>query len=122
MNELAGPYDGLDRFECRKKIVADLKEQGILTKIEEHTHSVGHSERSGAVVEPYLSTQWFVRMQPLAELPSRMPSLVKGFALCRIALKRSISIGLRTSEIGASPVNFGGATEFRPGTVAIVGI
>lgn len=67
MNELAGPYEGLDRFECRKKIVADLKEQGILTKIEEHTHSVGHSERSGAVVEPYLSTQWFVRMQPLAE-------------------------------------------------------
>lgn len=67
MNELAGPYTGLDRFECRKKIVTDLQEQGILTEIEEHTHSVGHSERSGAVVEPYLSTQWFVRMQPLAE-------------------------------------------------------
>lgn len=67
MNENAGPYQGLDRFECRKKIVADLKEQGVLLKIEEHTHQVGHSERSGAVVEPYLSTQWFVSMKPLAE-------------------------------------------------------
>ncbi|TSB46251.1 valine--tRNA ligase [Alkalicoccobacillus porphyridii] len=67
MNENAGKYNGLDRFECRKQIVADLQEQGVLFKIEEHTHSVGHSERSGAVVEPYLSTQWFVNMQPLAD-------------------------------------------------------
>lgn len=67
MNENAGPYQGLDRFECRKKIVADLEKQGVLFKIEEHVHSVGHSERSGAVVEPYLSTQWFVEMKPLAE-------------------------------------------------------
>ncbi|NQX69556.1 valine--tRNA ligase [Paenibacillus alba] len=67
MNANAGPYQGLDRFECRKRIVADLKEQGVLIKIEEHVHQVGHSERSGAVIEPYLSTQWFVKMQPLAE-------------------------------------------------------
>ncbi|MEQ6375764.1 valine--tRNA ligase [Bacillaceae bacterium S4-13-56] len=67
MNENAGEYQGLDRFECRKQIVNDLKEQGVLFNIEEHAHSVGHSERSGAVVEPYLSTQWFVKMQPLAE-------------------------------------------------------
>ncbi|MDM5315699.1 valine--tRNA ligase [Fictibacillus sp. b24] len=67
MNENAGKYQGLDRFECRKQIVKDLQEQGVLFKIEEHMHSVGHSERSGAVVEPYLSTQWFVKMQPLAE-------------------------------------------------------
>ncbi|MDQ0232807.1 valine--tRNA ligase [Metabacillus malikii] len=67
MNEKAGIYNGLDRFECRKKIVSDLQEQGVLFKIEEHLHSVGHSERSGAVVEPYLSTQWFVKMQPLAD-------------------------------------------------------
>ncbi|MDN4592494.1 valine--tRNA ligase [Polycladomyces subterraneus] len=67
MNENAGPYQGLDRFECRKRIVQDLQEQGVLVHIEEHVHSVGHSERSGAVVEPYLSTQWFVRMKPLAE-------------------------------------------------------
>ncbi|MDN4072720.1 valine--tRNA ligase [Fictibacillus terranigra] len=67
MNENAGKYQGLDRFECRKQIVKDLKDAGVLFKIEEHMHSVGHSERSGAVVEPYLSTQWFVKMQPLAE-------------------------------------------------------
>ncbi|MBO8177331.1 MAG: valine--tRNA ligase [Bacillus sp. (in: Bacteria)] len=67
MNDEAGPYKGLDRFECRKQIVKDLQEQGVLFKIEEHLHSVGHSERSGAVVEPYLSTQWFVKMKPLAE-------------------------------------------------------
>ncbi|KZE64468.1 valine--tRNA ligase [Fictibacillus phosphorivorans] len=67
MNENAGDYQGLDRFECRKQIVKDLQEQGVLFKIEEHMHSVGHSERSGAVVEPYLSTQWFVKMKPLAE-------------------------------------------------------
>jgi valyl-tRNA synthetase len=66
MNENAGKYEGMDRFECRKQIIKDLQEQGVLIKIEEHMHSVGHSERSGAVVEPYLSTQWFVKMQPLA--------------------------------------------------------
>ncbi|MFJ6208213.1 valine--tRNA ligase [Lysinibacillus sp. NPDC092081] len=67
MNELAGKYNGMDRFECRKQIVADLQEAGVLIRIEEHSHSVGHSERSGAVVEPYLSAQWFVKMQPLAD-------------------------------------------------------
>jgi len=67
MNENAGKYEGMDRFECRKQIVKDLQEMDVLFKIEEHLHSVGHSERSGAVVEPYLSTQWFVDMKPLAQ-------------------------------------------------------
>ncbi|TCP32228.1 valyl-tRNA synthetase [Scopulibacillus darangshiensis] len=67
MNDNAGKYKGLDRFECRKQIIKDLEKDGILKEIEEHTHSVGHSERSGAVVEPYLSTQWFVKMEPLAD-------------------------------------------------------
>lgn len=67
MNENAGKYNGMDRFECRKQIVKDLQEQGVCFKMEDHLHSVGHSERSGAVVEPYLSTQWFVKMQPLAD-------------------------------------------------------
>ncbi|MFG6116419.1 valine--tRNA ligase [Halobacillus sp. MO56] len=67
MNENAGKYQGMDRFECRKQLVKDLQEQGILFEIEDHDHSVGHSERSGAVVEPYLSTQWFVNMEPLAK-------------------------------------------------------
>ncbi|MFC0014966.1 MULTISPECIES: valine--tRNA ligase [Allobacillus] len=67
MNENAGKYEGMDRFECRKQIVNDLQQEGVLFNIEDHMHSVGHSERSGAVVEPYLSTQWFVKMGPLAE-------------------------------------------------------
>ncbi|SIT83360.1 valine--tRNA ligase [Edaphobacillus lindanitolerans] len=67
MNGRAGKYEGMDRFECRKAIVKDLQDMGVLFEIEEHPHSVGHSERSGAVVEPYLSTQWFVKMQPLAD-------------------------------------------------------
>lgn len=67
MNENAGKYQGLDRFACRKQIVKDLQDQGVLFKIEEHIHSVGHSQRTNAVVEPYLSTQWFVKMKPLAE-------------------------------------------------------
>lgn len=67
MNENAGKYEGLDRFDCRKQIVKDLQDQAVLFNIEERVHQVGHSERSGAVVEPYLSTQWFVNMQPLAD-------------------------------------------------------
>lgn len=67
MNAEAGKYEGMDRFECRKQLVKDLLEEGLVIKIDEHVHSVGHSERSGAVVEPYLSTQWFVKMAPLAE-------------------------------------------------------
>ncbi|MDQ0269998.1 valine--tRNA ligase [Cytobacillus purgationiresistens] len=74
MNAKAGKYDGMDRFECRKQIVKDLQEDGVLFNIEEHMHSVGHSERSGAVVEPYLSTQWFVKMQPLADASVTMQS------------------------------------------------
>ncbi|HHW5129699.1 valine--tRNA ligase [Staphylococcus pseudintermedius] len=67
MNAEAGKYEGMDRFECRKQLVEDLLEEGLVIKIDDHVHSVGHSERSGAVVEPYLSTQWFVKMAPLAE-------------------------------------------------------
>lgn len=67
MNDLAGNYKGMDRFAARKLIVSDLKEIGRLEKIETMVHSVGHSERTGVVVEPRLSTQWFVKMAPLAK-------------------------------------------------------
>ncbi len=67
MNESAGKYQGLSREECREKLVEDLKKEDLLIKIEEMIHSVGHSERSDAVVEPYLSKQWFVKMRPLAD-------------------------------------------------------
>ena len=62
-----GKYSGLERYECRKLIVEDLKQQGILHNIEAHSHAVGHCSRCGTTVEPMLSKQWFVNMKPLAE-------------------------------------------------------
>ena len=67
MNENAGKYEGMDRFACREALVKDLKEHGYLIKVKPIVHSVGHSERSGVQVEPRLSTQWFVKMKPLAD-------------------------------------------------------
>lgn len=67
MNEKAGIYKGMDRYECRSALVEAIKKNGHLVKIEKMVHSVGHSERSDAVVEPMLSKQWFVKMKPLAE-------------------------------------------------------
>ncbi len=67
MNENAGKYKGLTREECRRQLVKDLEKEDLLIKIEPMVHSVGHSERSNAVVEPYLSKQWFVKMRPLAD-------------------------------------------------------
>ncbi len=66
MNENAGIYNGLDRFECRKQLLKDLKDQDLLISIEKITHNVGHSERTGVMVEPYLSKQWFVDMKKLS--------------------------------------------------------
>lgn len=67
MNELAHKYAGMDRFACREALVADFKAAGVVDHIEKHMHQVGHSERSNAIVEPYLSKQWFVKMEPLAK-------------------------------------------------------
>lgn len=67
MNELAGEYNGMDRYECREALIKRIEAEGNLIKIEEITHNVGHSERTHCVVEPYLSQQWFVKMKPLAD-------------------------------------------------------
>lgn len=67
MTKEAGPFAGLERYECRKQIVARLKEEGYLVKIEEHSHAVGHCQRCHNIVEPLVSTQWFVKMQPLVK-------------------------------------------------------
>ena len=67
MTEEAGPFAGFERYECRKQIVARLKEEGYLVKIEEHSHAVGHCQRCHNIVEPLVSTQWFVKMQPLVK-------------------------------------------------------
>jgi len=67
MNEEAGPYQGQDRLECRRNIVAELKAEGLLEKIDTYRHAVGHCYRCKTIVEPYLSQQWFVRIKPLAQ-------------------------------------------------------
>ncbi len=67
MNEQAGKYQGLDRWECRKQIVRDLEALGALVKVEDMSHAVGHCYRCNTAIEPMLSKQWFVKMKPLAE-------------------------------------------------------
>ncbi|MFZ5916134.1 MAG: valine--tRNA ligase [Chloroflexota bacterium] len=66
MNAAAGPYAGQDRYECRRNLVADLEKEGLLIQIENYQHALGHCQRCDTVVEPRISTQWFVRTQPLA--------------------------------------------------------
>ena len=67
MNDNAGQYKGLDRYEARKKMVADLESLGLMVKIEGHNHNVGTCQRCKTVIEPFISKQWYVRMKPLAE-------------------------------------------------------
>ena len=67
MNSYAGKYEGMDRYECRRAMVKDLEEQGLLVKVEDHSHNVGQCYRCGTTVEPIVSKQWFVKMKPLAQ-------------------------------------------------------
>ncbi|MDD2619188.1 MAG: valine--tRNA ligase, partial [Syntrophomonadaceae bacterium] len=67
MNENAGSYQGLDRKACRQQVIKDLEAQGLLLKVEDHNHAVGHCQRCDTVIEPLVSKQWFVKMKPLAE-------------------------------------------------------
>ncbi len=67
INENGGPYSGLDRYECRKKLLEDLEAQQLIEKVEPYVYAVGHCYRCETPIEPYISLQWFVRMKPLAE-------------------------------------------------------
>ncbi len=67
MNDLAGPYKGMDRFACRREILADLEQGGLLERVEPYHHAVGHCYRCKTMIEPLLSKQWFVKVAPLAE-------------------------------------------------------
>jgi valyl-tRNA synthetase len=67
MNELAGPYEGLDRYEAREAVVRDFEKEGLLLKTEPYEHSVGHCQRCDTAIEPRISTQWFLNVRPLAE-------------------------------------------------------
>ena len=71
MNDLAGPYKGMDRFVCRDKILEDLRQEGLLEKVETYQHAVGHCYRCKTMIEPLLSKQWFVKVGPLAQQASR---------------------------------------------------
>ena len=67
MNSYAGKYEGMDRYECRKAMIKDLEEMGLLVKTEDHAHNVGQCYRCSTTIEPIVSDQWFVKMQPLAK-------------------------------------------------------
>lgn len=67
MNHYAGKYEGMDRYECRKQMIKDLDEMGLLVKVEDHSHNIGQCYRCGTTVEPIISKQWFVKMNSLAQ-------------------------------------------------------
>ena len=115
---LAAPerFQGLDRFEARKRVVAELEAAGLLEKVESHRHAVGHCYRCDTVIEPRLSEQWFVRMEPLARpalaaLPRRDPPVHP-----RAPGRRLRPAGWRGSATGASRASSGGDTASRCGT------
>jgi valyl-tRNA synthetase len=87
MNEEAGPYVGMERYACREAIVADFEKEGLLVKVEPYHHSVGHCQRCDTVIEPRISTQWFVRAKPLAEEAIRV---VRDGTMQRIGTMRII--------------------------------
>ncbi len=109
LNENGMHYAGKDRFEVRKLIAKELKEKDLLLKAENYVNKVGTSERTGAVIEPKVSVQWFLKMEDLAKpaLDVVMNDEVKFYPL-----KIPINIGWKTSEIGISLVNFGGDNKF----------
>ena len=112
MNDQAGKYAGMSLKECRKAIVADFEAAGALVKIEPTKHEVGTCYRCHTSVEPRVSKQWFVKMQPLAEPAIKV---VREGKTKFIPLTRPITTGWKTSATGASPANSGGDTGSRRG-------
>ena len=117
MNENAGPYQGMDRFECRKQIVEDFERDGVLIKIEDYHHMVGHCYRCKTIVEPNLSLQWFVKTKPLAKTAIEAVRDGRTRIIPRSG-RRPISNGWRIYGIGVSLDRSGGAIVFLPGIVS----
>ena len=118
MTAAAGPYAGLDRFEARKRVVADLEKLGLLVKIEDYTLASARASGARTSVEPLVSTQWFVKMKPLAE-----PAIARGggrraFSSFPSNWSRPTTNGCTTSATGASRASSGGDTGSRPGIAA----
>ncbi len=119
VNENGGPYAGMDRFDCRKKLWADMKDAGLVIKEDPYQLNVPRSQRGGEIIEPMISTQWFVKIKPLAEPALAAVKNGRIFASCRIVLPRCITTGWKTSRIGASAASCGGDTASRSGIVRI---
>ena len=117
MNDLAFEFAGMDRFEARKAVVAKLEEIGALVKIEKRVHSVGHSERTGVVVEPRLSTQWFVKMDQLAKNAIANQDTDDKVEFYPLVSTIPSSNGWKTSTTGLSLVSSGGVTKSLLGTM-----
>jgi valyl-tRNA synthetase len=111
----AEAYRGLDRFVARERIVADMDALGLLERVQDHRMVVPRGDRSGAVLEPYLTDQWYVKVAPLAD-PRSPRSRMAACASCPRTGRRPISSGCATSRTGASAASSGGATGSRPGT------
>ena len=101
----------------REKLWEDMRAAGLVIKEEPYTLNVPRSQRGGEIIEPMISTQWFVRIQPLAEAALR-PCATGAFRSCPSASPRCITTGWKTSKIGASAASCGGATASRSGTAS----
>jgi valyl-tRNA synthetase len=116
LNEHGLHYAGQNRFEVRKQIAKELEEKDLLLKAEDYVNKVGTSERTGAVIEPKVSVQWFLKMSEIAKpaLDVVMDDKVKFYPR---SLKIPISTGWRTSVTGIFPVSFGGDSRFLHSTM-----
>ena len=113
-------YRGLDRFAARKRVVADLEALGLVEKIEPHVHAVPHAQRGNAVIEPWLTDQWYVNAAELAK--QAIAAVESGkTSSCRRTGRRPTSSGCATSSRGASRASSGGGTRSRRGTGQTVG-
>ena len=113
INSLGGKYAGMDRYEARKAMVEDLKEQGLLVKVVPHSHSVGTHDRCGTTVEPMIKPQWFVKMDEMDKSCHQRLWTTEIFSLFRHVLTRLTCTGWRISVTGVFPVSSGGDTESR---------
>ena len=126
MNEAAGKYAGLERFVARARVIADLEELGLMDHITEHTHSVGTCDRCKAIVEPRVSTQWFMNMKPLAEDARKAVTGEFGrgrrkLKWCRTISGRFCCSGLKIFATGAFRGSCGGGIAFPFGIARIAG-
>ena len=115
LTEAAGEFKGQERFEARRNTAEELERQGFLVKTEPLRHSLGHCQRCATVVEPLVSKQWFVRIQPLAEPGHRVGKERAGSHSAGSVFRGCISTGWRTFATGASAASYGGGIAFRSG-------